>query len=106
MGVLLLAIFLPLAAGALLPLLRRLPRRAQLAYVTAVLAAEAVLTVALACMDEVSVTLLRITPELTFVRDNGIAHGAEIASILHELHAQDAVSSSGDADDTETEAGE
>ena len=49
---------------------------------------------------------LRITPELTFVRDNGIAHGAEIASILHELHAQDAVSSSGDADDTETEAGE
>ena len=49
---------------------------------------------------------LRITPELTFVRDNGIAHGAEIASILHELHAQDAVSSSGDAYDTETEAGE
>ena len=49
---------------------------------------------------------LRITPELTFVRDNGIAHGAEIASILHELHAQDTVSSSGDADDTETEAGE
>lgn len=29
---------------------------------------------------------LRITPELTFVRDNGIAHGAEIASILHDLH--------------------
>ena len=40
------------------------------------------------------------------MRDNGIAHGAEIASILHGLHTQDAVSSSGDADDTETEAGE
>ena len=74
MGVLLLAIFLPLAAGALLPLLRRLPRRAQLAYVTAVLAAEAVLTVALACMDEVSVTLLRITPELVVAfRTDGVA---------------------------------
>ncbi len=31
---------------------------------------------------------LRITPELSFVRDNGIAHGAEIASILHGLHQQ------------------
>lgn len=35
---------------------------------------------------------LRITPELSFVRDNGIAHGAEIASILHGLHQQAAES--------------
>lgn len=28
---------------------------------------------------------LRITPELTFVRDNGVSHGAEIARILSDI---------------------
>ncbi len=61
----LLTILLPLAAGALLPLLSRLRRPVKLALVTAVMAAEVVLTVLLACGPERSVTLLRITPELT-----------------------------------------
>lgn len=46
---------------------------------------------------------LRITPELSFVRDNGIAHGAEIASILHELHTQDAAPSTNDSAETEAD---
>ncbi len=32
---------------------------------------------------------LRITPELTFVRDNSIAHGAHIAKLLHQIEEQD-----------------
>lgn len=32
---------------------------------------------------------LRITPELTFVRDNGAAHGAQIAAILRDLHTSE-----------------
>ncbi len=28
---------------------------------------------------------LRITPELTFVRDEGVKHGAEISRLLHEI---------------------
>ncbi|MBE6711445.1 MAG: 30S ribosome-binding factor RbfA [Clostridia bacterium] len=32
---------------------------------------------------------LRITPELTFVRDEGVKHGAEISRLLHEI-AKDA----------------
>ena len=52
---------------------------------------------------------LRITPELSFVRDNGIAHGAEIASILHGLHQQAAESTEAaepDHADAETEENE
>ena len=45
---------------------------------------------------------LRITPELTFVRDNGIAHGAEIAAILHDLHEAEKAEATG----AETEDGE
>lgn len=33
---------------------------------------------------------LRITPELTFVRDMGAAHGAEIASLLNSIKAGEA----------------
>lgn len=31
---------------------------------------------------------LRITPELTFIKDNSIKHGAHIASILNSLEAE------------------
>lgn len=31
---------------------------------------------------------LRITPELTFVRDTSIAHGAHIASLLHQIERE------------------
>ena len=48
---------------------------------------------------------LRITPELTFVRDNGIAHGAEIAAILHDLHAAEKAENA-EATGAETEDGE
>ncbi|MCI9450126.1 MAG: 30S ribosome-binding factor RbfA [Clostridiales bacterium] len=30
---------------------------------------------------------LRITPELTFVKDDGVKHGAEISAILHKLES-------------------
>lgn len=83
MVLLLIAIFLPLVAGALLPLLP-LPRKVKLAFVTLVLAAEAALTIALTCMDEVSVTLLSITPELVLAfRTDGISRVFSlIASLL------------------------
>lgn len=82
MALLLTVIFLPLLTGALLPFLR-LPRPAKLVYVTAVLVAEAVLTIALACMDELSVTLLRITPELVLAfRTDGISR---VFSLLASL---------------------
>ena len=48
---------------------------------------------------------LRITPELTFVRDNGIAHGAEIAAILHDLHEAEKAENA-EAMGAETEDGE
>ena len=48
---------------------------------------------------------LRITPELTFVRDNGIAHGAEIAAILHDLHEAEKAENA-EATGAETEDGE
>ncbi len=32
---------------------------------------------------------LRITPEITFVRDEGVRHGAEIAAILKQIHDSD-----------------
>lgn len=48
---------------------------------------------------------LRITPELTFVRDNGIAHGAQIAAILSNLHLPETDSEEAEADgDEEGEA--
>ncbi len=82
MVLLLFAIFLPLAAGALLPLLH-LPRKARLAFVALVLTAEAALTVALACMDEVSVTLLSITPELVLAfRTDGISRVFSLVASL------------------------
>ena len=31
---------------------------------------------------------LRITPELTFIRDTSIAHGAHIASLLHQIERE------------------
>ncbi len=33
---------------------------------------------------------LRITPELNFIKDGSIEHGARIAARLEEIHAQDA----------------
>ncbi len=42
---------------------------------------------------------LRITPDITFVRDDGVKHGAEIAAILKTLTFSDDV-----ADGTETES--
>ena len=82
MVLLLIAIFLPLVAGVLLPLLH-LPRKAKLAFVSLVLAVEAALTVALACMDEVSVTLLSITPELVLAfRTDGISRVFSLVASL------------------------
>ncbi len=49
---------------------------------------------------------LRITPELSFVRDNGIAHGAEIASILHGLHQAEETAAESSEDNTEAEVEE
>ena len=40
---------------------------------------------------------LRITPELTFVRDEGVKHGAEISRLLHEI-AKDSAAAVADAD--------
>ena len=40
---------------------------------------------------------LRITPELTFVRDEGVKHGAEISRLLHEI-AKDSAAAGADAD--------
>ena len=31
---------------------------------------------------------LRMTPELTFIRDTSLAHGAHIASLLHKIEAE------------------
>ncbi len=44
---------------------------------------------------------LRITPELTFVRDEGVKHGAEISRLLHEI-AKDSAAAAEDAEE-ETE---
>ena len=44
-----------------------------------------------------AVTLnLRITPELHFVKDGSIEHGARIAKLLEEIHASDNSSSDGE----------
>lgn len=43
---------------------------------------------------------LRITPELTFVRDEGVKHGAEISRLLHEI-AKDAPASADTEEDGE-----
>lgn len=43
---------------------------------------------------------LRITPELTFVRDEGVKHGAEISRLLHEI-AKDAAPAAQDDEDGE-----
>ena len=82
MVLLLITIFLPLLAGALLPLLR-LRQKARAAYVSLVLVAEAALTIALGCMDEVSVTLLSITPELVLAfRTDGISRVFSLVASL------------------------
>lgn len=84
MVLLLIAIFLPFVAGVLLPLLRLKQRTAKLAFVSAVLVIEAALTIALACMDEVSATVLTIAPELVVAfRTDGISRiFSLIASLL------------------------
>lgn len=48
---------------------------------------------------------LRITPELTFVRDEGVKHGAEISKILREISEKsvDTNGSADEADEIETE---
>lgn len=51
---------------------------------------------------------LRITPELTFVFDNSVSHGAHIAELLHKIEASSpAPTESGteedDADETDSE---
>lgn len=43
---------------------------------------------------------MRITPEITFVRDKGVSHGAEIASLLNSIKKTEV---SADADDGETD---
>ncbi len=45
---------------------------------------------------------LRITPELTFVRDEGVRHGAEISRILREI-SENSPSTADDVDVTEGE---
>ena len=42
---------------------------------------------------------LRITPEITFVRDEGVKHGAEISAILKSIEAD--LASNDDADSAE-----
>ncbi len=42
---------------------------------------------------------LRITPEITFVRDEGVRHGAEIAAILKKLEDERAENTSSEGDD-------
>lgn len=32
---------------------------------------------------------LRVTPELTFKRDDGVKHGADIAALLHKIHSEE-----------------
>ena len=43
---------------------------------------------------------MRITPEITFVRDKGVSHGAEIASLLNSIKKTEA---SADVEDEETD---
>ena len=43
---------------------------------------------------------MRITPEITFVRDKGVSHGAEIASLLNSIKKTEAPA---DRDDEETD---
>ncbi|MBR5311565.1 MAG: 30S ribosome-binding factor RbfA [Clostridia bacterium] len=45
---------------------------------------------------------LRITPELTFVRDEGVKHGAEISKLLREI-AKDAADSAEPEDEDDDE---
>lgn len=44
---------------------------------------------------------LRITPEITFVRDEGIKHGAEISAILKTLEADLVADENDSAEDSE-----
>ncbi len=46
---------------------------------------------------------LRITPELTFVRDASLAHGAHIASLLHQLEEENPHCFDDDADERDEE---
>lgn len=45
---------------------------------------------------------LRITPDLTFVRDEGVKHGAEISKLLREI-AKDTADSAGPEDEDDDE---
>lgn len=49
---------------------------------------------------------LRITPEITFVRDEGVRHGAEIAAILKQIHDSDEARKAENDSDTVEEADE
>lgn len=49
---------------------------------------------------------LRITPELTFIKDNSIKHGAHIASILNSLEAERAETGTEAEKETETDGEE
>lgn len=43
---------------------------------------------------------MRVTPEITFVRDRGVSHGAEIASLLNSIKRSEAVEEAdGETDD-------
>jgi ribosome-binding factor A len=44
---------------------------------------------------------LRITPELTFVRDGSIAHGAHISELLHKIEQDKPKAEPEDAEETE-----
>lgn len=49
---------------------------------------------------------LRITPELNFVPDNSIKHGAHIAELLNSIEKKDASGADGNADGTDEANGE
>ena len=63
--ILLVLIFLPMAAGVLLPVLRMGDRRKKLAFLTAVLTVEAACAALLLTRDSAGLTLLTMTEELT-----------------------------------------
>lgn len=47
---------------------------------------------------------LRITPELTFVRDSSLQHGAHIASLLHQIGEITPAEEANDANDADEDA--